>query len=208
VQLFKDSNSTDYQESFVLSVLKEKQNGFYLELGSAWPKKESNTYLLETVYNWQGIGFEIDKDLVEEYRSVRKNPVIHTDAMTFDYRKHFKENNVPKQIDYLQMDLHPAYSTLQALRQLPLDEYRFSVITYEHNRWWDEGLHKYIQEESQRILKSYGYTLVVENLLDKTNPLEDWWVDPNSVPRENYSNMMSKNKFYRHLLDKYLVPNE
>lgn len=208
MQLFKDSNSTDYQESFVLSVLKEKQNGFYLELGSAWPKKESNTYLLETVYNWQGIGFEIDKDLVEEYRSVRKNPVIHTDAMTFDYRKHFKENNVPKQIDYLQMDLHPAYSTLQALRQLPLDEYRFSVITYEHNRWWDEGLHKYIQEESQRILKSYGYTLVVENLLDKTNPLEDWWVDPNSVPRENYSNMMSKNKFYRHLLDKYLVPNE
>ncbi len=204
MQLFKDSNSTDYQESFVLSVLKEKQDGFYLELGSAWPKKENNTYLLETVYNWQGIGFEIDKDLVEEYRSVRKNPVIHTDAMTFDYRKYFKENNVPKQIDYLQMDLHPAYSTLQALRQLPLDEYRFSVITYEHNRWWDEGLHKHIQEESQRILKSYGYTLVVENLLDKTRPLEDWWIDPNAVARENYEKMISKNKFYRHLLDKYL----
>jgi hypothetical protein len=204
MQLFKDSNSTDYQESFVLSVLKEKRDGFYLELGSAWPKKENNTYLLETAYNWQGIGFEIDKDLVDEYRSLRKNPVIHTDAMTFDYRKHFKENNVPKQIDYLQMDLHPAYSTLQALRQLPLDQYRFSVITYEHNRWWDEGLHKHIQEESQRILKSYGYTLVVENLLDKTKPLEDWWIDPNAVPYENYSKMVSKNKFYRHLLDKYL----
>lgn len=204
MQLFKDSNSKDYQESFVLSVLKEKQNGFYLELGSAWPKQESNTYLLETAYNWQGIGFEIDKDLVEEYRSVRKNPVVHTDATTFDYRKYFKENNVPRQIDYLQMDLHPAYSTLQALRQLPLDEYRFSVITYEHNRWWDEDLHKYIQEESQRIFKSYGYTLVVENLLDRTNPLEDWWIDPNAVPYENYSKMISKNKFYRHLLDKYL----
>ena len=102
------------------------------------------------------------------------------------------------------MDLHPAYSTLQALRQLPLDEYRFSVITYEHNRWWDEGLHKHIQEESQRILKSYGYTLVVENLLDKNKPLEDWWIDPNAIPHENYSNMISKNKFYRHLLDKYL----
>lgn len=208
MQLFKDSNSKDYQESFVLSVLKEKQNGFYLELGSAWPKKESNTYLLETAYSWQGIGFEIDKELVDEYRSVRKNPVVHTDATTFDYRKYFKENNVPKQIDYLQMDLHPAYSTLQALRQLPLDEYRFSVITYEHNRWWDEGLHKYIQEESQRIFKSYGYTLVVENLLDRTNPLEDWWIDPNAVPYENYSSMISKNKFYRHLLDKYLVKND
>ncbi len=204
MQLFKDSNSKDYQESFVLSVLKEKRNGFYLELGSAWPKKENNTYLLETVYDWRGIGFEIDKGLIDEYRSVRKNPVVHTDATTFDYRKYFKENNVPKQIDYLQMDLHPAYSTLQALRQLPLDEYRFSVITYEHNRWWDETLHKYIQEESQRIFKSYGYTLVVENVLDATRPLEDWWIDPNSVPHENYYKMISKNKYYRHLLDKYL----
>lgn len=204
MKLFKDSNSTDYQESFVLSVLKEKRNGFYLELGSAWPKKENNTYLLETVYDWQGIGFEIEKDLVEEYRSIRKNPVIHCDARTFDYRSYFQENNIPKQIDYLQMDLHPALSTLEALRQLPLDEYRFSVITYEHNRWWDEDLHKQIQEESQEIFKKYGYFLVVENLLDRVNPLEDWWVDPNSVPYENYSKMISKNKYYRHLLDKYL----
>lgn len=204
MQLYKDSNSTDYQESFVLSVLKEKRNGFYLELGSAWPKKENNTYLLETVYNWQGIGFEIDEELVKEYKSVRKNPVIQGDARKLDYRSILKEYNAPKQIDYLQMDLHPALSTLEALKQLPLDEYRFSVITYEHNRWWDEDLHKYIQEESQRILKEYGYFLVVENLLDKVNPLEDWWIDPTVVPYENYSKMISKNKYYRHLLDKYL----
>lgn len=204
MQLYKDSNSTDYQESFVLSVLKEKHNGFYLELGSAWPKKENNTYLLETVYNWQGIGFEIDEELVKEYRSVRKNPVIQGDARKLDYRSILKEHDAPKQIDYLQMDLHPALSTLEALKQLPLDEYRFSVITYEHNRWWDEDLHKYIQEESQRILKEHGYFLVVENLLDKVNPLEDWWIDPTVVPYENYSKMISKNKYYRHLLDKYL----
>lgn len=204
MRLFKDSNSTDYQESFVLSVLNEKRNGFYLEFGSAWPKKENNTYLLETQYDWNGIGFEIEPDLVQEYREVRKNPVIQGDARDIDYKTLFKEYNVPKQIDYLQMDLHPALTTLEALRKLPLDEYRFSVITYEHNRWWDEDLHKKIQEESQEIFKSYGYTLVVENLLDKVNPLEDWWVDPNMVPYENYCKMISKNKYYRHLLDKYI----
>jgi hypothetical protein len=183
MRLFKDSNSTDYQ---------------------AWPKKESNTYLLETAYDWQGIGFEIDSELVKEYREIRSNPVIEGDARTIDYRALFKEHNVPKQIDYLQMDLHPALTTLEALKQLPLDEYRFSVITYEHNRWWDEDLHKYIQEESQRIFKEHGYFLVVENLLDRVNPLEDWWIDPTVVPYENYSKMISKNKYYRHLLDKYL----
>lgn len=204
MRLFKDSNSTDYQESFVLSVLGEKRNGFYLEFGSAWPKKENNTYLLETQYDWSGIGFEIEPDLVQEYKEVRRNPVIQGDARNIDYRVLFKEYNVPKQIDYLQMDLHPASTTLEALKQLPLDEYRFSVITYEHNRWWDEDLHKYIQEESQRIFKEHGYFLVVENLLDRVNPLEDWWIDPNVVPYENYSKMISKNKYYRHLLDKYL----
>lgn len=204
MKLFENSNSKDYQESFVLNVLKEKNNGFYLELGSAWPKKENNTYLLETQYNWSGIGFEIDENLVNEYRQVRKNPVIHTDARYFDYESYFQENNVPKQIDYLQMDLHPALSTFEALQKLPLDKYRFSVITYEHNRWWDEDLHKYIQEESQKIFKKHGYFLVVENVLDRINQLEDWWVDPNVVPYENYSNLICKNKYYKYLLDQYL----
>lgn len=202
MKLIKNSNSVDYQESFVLNVLKEKRNGFYLELGSAWPIKENNTYLLETIYNWKGIGFEIEKNLAIQYSSIRKNPVINTNAISFDYKKYFKENNVPKQIDYLQMDLHPAYSTLHALRNLPLDEYRFSVITYEHNLWHGDNLHINIQKESQQILKSHGYVLVIENVEEFNGPFEDWWIDPTVVPYENYSNVIGKNIYYKDIFVK------
>ena len=202
MKLIKNSNSLDYQESFVLNVLNEKRNGFYLELGSAWPVKQNNTYLLETVYGWDGIGFEIEKKLAEEYAAIRKNKIINTNAISFDYKKYFKENNVPRQIDYLQMDLHPAYNTLHALRNLPLDEYRFSVITYEHNVWRGDDLHINIQKESQAILKSYGYFLAIENVEEDSGPFEDWWIDPTSTLYENYSHVVGKNKHYKDIFIK------
>ena len=43
----------------------------------------------------------------------------------------FLRKNYPKQIDYLSLDIDPSEATLAALKKLPLDEYRFSVITYE-----------------------------------------------------------------------------
>ena len=61
---------------------------------------------------------------------------------------------------------------------MPLDDYRFSVITYETD------LYRYggdIQDEQIDILKSYGYDLVVRNVANEQNPYEDWWVDPNVV---------------------------
>lgn len=42
-------------------------------------------------------------------------------------------DDASSQLDYLQMDIHPAEATLEALKALPMDKYRFSVITYEHN---------------------------------------------------------------------------
>ena len=44
--LFEESSSA-YQDKFVCKILKNKQNGTFLEIGSAWPKKYSNTYILE-----------------------------------------------------------------------------------------------------------------------------------------------------------------
>ena len=53
----------------------------------------------------------------------------------------FKKGIIRKQIDYLSLDIDPSEATLAALKKLPLDDYRFSVITYETeglsswNRW-------------------------------------------------------------------------
>jgi hypothetical protein len=186
---YKKSNSQAHQESFVLNVLNEKKNGYYVELGAGWPVKNSNTYLLETKYGWKGVSFENGKKRVKKYNQKRKNKTLLQDAITFDYLKYFYDNNFPKQIDYLQMDIHPAEDTLLALKNIPLDRYRFSVITYEHNGYQN----KQNQIDSQRILKQYGYKLVVEGLMLNDGVwYEDWWVDPLAVDYESYKEFIAE----------------
>jgi hypothetical protein len=182
MKIFEGSNSQAGQESFVLNSLKEKTNGYYIEIGSNDPFAWSNTYLLETKYNWSGLAFEIEQNLVDSYNNIRKNKCIQADATSFDYLKYFKENNVPKQIDYLQLDIEPARQTLQALYALPLTEYRFSVITFEHDLYADPN-NALIKAESEGVLNALGYVMVVENVTDGNDhrPFEDWWIDPSVV---------------------------
>ena len=89
--------------------------------------------------------------------------------------------HLPKQIDYLQVDIEPAQQTLNALLQLPHDDYRFSVITYESDIYRDGPD---CQEEAMKFLESHGYELVVRNVANEGNPYEDWYVDPQIVDAE------------------------
>ena len=193
------SNSQAHQESFVLTTLDFKRNGFYLELGSAWPIRNSNTYLLETQYEWSGLSIENDPERVELFNSSsRKNKCVQADGVTFDYAAYFAANGFPPQLDYLQMDLHPASVTLDALINLPLDRYRFSTITYEHNGYRDPP-HQEIKRRSQEILLSQGYLLVAEDLTLKFQGMdrayEVWYVDPSSVPASGYHDIFSKGAY-------------
>jgi hypothetical protein len=199
-KIISGSNSQASQESFVLSVLKEKTNGFYVELGGGWAQKNSNTYLLESKYGWTGVSFENDPIRAYAYNLTRKNKTLAVDARTFDYEKYFIENNYPRHIDYLQMDIHPASSTLEALKAIPLSKYRFSVITYEHNGYKD-SFHKSIQEESQRILLDLGYVLVVENVIFQDIAYEDWWIDPRSIAYKDYEMFISNNILHTELFE-------
>jgi hypothetical protein len=171
----KNNYSQAFQDMFVLSILDGKKNGTYVEIGGDHGVIISNTYLLETEFDWKGVSFEIDRSKVEGYNSIRDNKCICADAIQFDYKKFFKENNYPKQIDYLQVDIEPAWQTLNALKALPLDEYRFSVITYETDLYKDGPD---AGEEAMEILLSRGYELVVRNVANQNNPYEDWYVDP------------------------------
>jgi hypothetical protein len=157
-----------------------KRNGVYVELGADLPRIINNTYLLETEFDWAGVSFEYDAEKVAFFNTIRRNKCICTDATTFDYKFLFQERNYPKQIDYLQLDLDPAEGTLAALKHLPLDDYRFTAITYETDVY-RAGAD--VQDEEIEYLKSYGYELVVRNVANEGNPYEDWWVDPNVVDR-------------------------
>ena len=173
--------SQSFQDVFVLTMLQGKKNGVYVEVGADQPRVISNTYLLESEFDWSGVSFELDGDKVIYFNSIRRNKCICADASTYDYKFLFDERNYPKQIDYLQLDIDPAEGTLNALKALPLDDYRFTVITYETDVY-SSGAD--IQDEQIKILESHGYQLVSKNVKCEGNPYEDWWVDPAIVSED------------------------
>ena len=173
--------SQSMQDMFVLSMLNGKRNGVYVEIGADQPRVISNSYLLEKDFDWAGVSFELDGDKVIYFNSIRRNKCLCEDATTYDYKFLFEDRNFPKQIDYLQLDIDPAEGTLAALKTLPLDDYRFSVITYETDVY-SSGAD--IQDEQIEILESHGYQLVAKNVKCEGNPYEDWWIDP-AIVSEN-----------------------
>ena len=173
--------SQSMQDMFVLSMLDGKRDGVYVEIGADQPRVISNTYLLENNFDWSGVSFELDADKVAFFNTIRKNKCLCEDATLYDYKSIFEERNYPKQIDYLQLDIDPAEGTLRALKALPLDDYRFSVITYETDVY-SSGAD--IQDEQIEILESHGYQLVAKNVKCEGNPYEDWWIDPAIVSED------------------------
>lgn len=170
-----NSHSQEGQESFVINQLKGKRAGYYVEIGGHHATELSNTYLLETQYNWSGVSLEIVKHKAELYNKTRKNPCLAVDATTYDLESYFIENEWPKQIDYLQVDIDPASDTLAALLNMP-KEYRFSIITFEHDNYISPKNAKY-QLAAYDFLSSQGYKRVVQNMKN----LEDWYVDQNVI---------------------------
>lgn len=172
------SYSQAHQDLFVRMMLSFKKSGYYLEIGAAEPKQSNNTYILESKEEWLGLSFDIEQDLVDEFNKQRKNPCICADATTFDFKKALTENNFPKQIDYLSLDIDPAEITYDALKNIPHNEFRFSVITYEHD-FYTSGAEYMLK--SRDFLKSLGYIRVVSNVKVCGRDFEDWYVDPNVI---------------------------
>ena len=167
-----------YQDMFVLTMLNNPTHGTYLEIGSADPYYGNNTALLEQL-GWNGISIDIDENFVNLFAQNRKNTVIHTDATKADYDDILTRLN-SNVIDYLQIDCDPPTVSYAALTKIPFWNYKFKVITFEHDAYVDET--NSIREKSRKYLESFGYELVVSNIApDDHSPYEDWWVHPDFV---------------------------
>lgn len=175
-------------DSFALHILDYKKNGYYVEMGSAHPIKGNTTYRMENEFDWKGVGFDIDEASAKEYNSIRKNPCLLQDATKFNFLKYFEENNFPKQIDYLQIDIEspmepngrphePLGQPLLGLIALPLTQYRFSIISFEHE-FMNHYKNAALRDAQREILDSLGYSLICKI------GHEDWWVDPTVFSRE------------------------
>lgn len=200
------SYSQMMQDMFILSILNGKKNGTYLEIGSADPYHGSNTYLLETGFNWSGIGLDIKQDLVDKYNNDRINKTILQDGITADYNKILGEltpgNNV---VDYLQLDAEPASTTFQILLKIPFDNYKFRVITYEHDYYAD--ITQSYRDLSREYLQKLGYKLIVNDICadkEKRCSFEDWWVHPELIDSGTLSIMLNNDTSTNKYVTEYM----
>jgi hypothetical protein len=149
------------QDKLVLTYLKNKKNGYFMDIGCCYPKYINNTYLLEKDYSWDGISIDI-VDFVEPngetWSDCRDTIHVIEDALKINYKKLLSDYNAPKVIDYLSMDLEPPSLTLECLDLIPFDEYQFNFISFEVD-FGREGYEQRI-EKSRTIFEKNGYVYV------------------------------------------------
>lgn len=173
------------QDFFVRSCLKNKRNGVFVEIGSNDPIKINNTFLLETKYNWSGIMVEYDKKWLEKYKKIRPNSHhIINDATKIDWVNTFKDLNIPKNIDYLQIDLEvnnkSTIDCLENINKQIMNDYKFAVVTFEHDIY--RGDYFDTRKRSREIFNERGYTRVFSDVKNgEIYPFEDWYIHPELV---------------------------
>jgi len=167
--------SAMYQDLFVLTMLNGKRNGTFLEIGCGDPVAGSNTKLLEE-WGWTGLAFDIDSGLSERFLVQRECSFSAADATRLDFNE-----LIVHDYDYLQIDIEPPLDSFRVLLRIPLDRYRFAIITFEHDDYRDLGT----RQRSRAYLRSHGYLLVVGDIaINDYEACEDWWVHPELVEPE------------------------
>ena len=186
-----ESFSQAYQDLFVRLMTNFKTEGTYVEIGAGHPQDSNNTYILERDLQWSGLSVEINHDLCSVFSKIRRNMCLQADAAKVDFESLLVRSNLPKQIDYLSIDIEPANVTLQALKKLPLTEFRFSVITFEHDFYTDGPS---VMNEARQIFDKHGYKRVASNVKSFGRDFEDWYVDPRTVHEFAYGPFLSEGK--------------
>ena len=198
--------SAQQQDEFAANMLEFKKNGTYVDIGSADSENCNNSYFFESL-DWKGICIESDSKYNNTYDK-RNCVYLNADALKVDYKSLFEENNMPNEIDYLSLDIDSASYT--ALTLLPLDEYKFKVITIEHDFYLHEGVHR---DKQRAYLISKGYEMICEDVLveqsrnnpPKTTvePFEDWWIYPGLLNDELVNKIRGSKEYPSDIIAKF-----
>ena len=195
-------NGQILQDKFVINILKHKKNGYFLEIGCYLPLWINNTYTLEKEYNWKGISIDIDKEIIPFWKEKKRNSkLIIKDSIEIDYIKILNENNFPKNIDYLQIDLEVSnkstLNTLEKLNKTIMNNYKFAVITFEHDIY--RGDFHNTRNISRDILNNRGYILLfpdVKSYENNNGQFEDWWVHPDLIDNNLIKNLVTNHSLH------------
>lgn len=202
-----ETQSLAGQSVFVGKVLKSKKNGFFVDLGAGDPVSYNNTVTLENIFGWKGLLIENGSDgegIAHAYDHYRKNSSYALgDTTTMDYASVFVKNAVPKNVDYLSVNLTVSDGTeIKSLEKLSevFDKYKFATVTFKHDFY--NGDHFNTLEQSRQIFNAAGYKLVFPDVSNDGNQFNDWYVYPALVDM-NYVNgiIQTESMDYKAIID-------
>ena len=70
------------EEVIIRDFFQDSREGFFVDVGCAWPKKDSNTYYLEAELGWSGIGIDALPEYAQPWRNKRRNSKFFNYAVT------------------------------------------------------------------------------------------------------------------------------
>ena len=144
---------------------------------------------------------EYDRSFLQSYINNRPNSIhIIDDATKINYKNIFTINNVPLNMDYLQIDLEvengSTIETLEKLDKEVLDTYKFATITFEHDIY--RSNYKDTRQKSREIFEKRGYYSIFKDIHGDGYPFEDWYVHPDLVDMEYIKQVQTNNnKYYK-----------
>jgi FkbM family methyltransferase len=182
------------QEVWVRSMLSNKRNGFFLDIGAYDGVESSNTYYLEKELGWSGICIESNPNYFPKLQSTRSSICVNKAVMNYKGLASFNgintyahengansvecdflhniliENNSPKIIDYASFDIEG--HEFSVLESFPFQIWNINLMTIEHNLYLvgDGPKNKIFN-----LLSSLGYARVVDNVCCPQGPYEDWY---------------------------------
>lgn len=189
------------QDLWVLEMLNNKKNGYFLDVGAYDGIKYSNSLLLEKDFDWTGLLIEAHPNNFDTLKNNRKNTlvpyavsdyngkiifenecgtgskVVEKNGLSIDcitFEKMFEMYNVPNYIDYISLDIEGM--EYLSLTKFPFDKYKFKLLTVEHNLYMSGSENK---EKIKDILLKNGYLIYRENVSHNELPFEDWYINPN-----------------------------
>jgi len=190
-----NSQARENQDRFVVAVLDGKKNGTYVEVGGYLPIEWNNTFMLENEFGWTGISLELFEKFSSQWNGIRSNPCITCDATTTDLNSLIEENNLPKVIDFLQLDIDPASSTFKVLENIDFDKHSFRIITFEHDVYRGEDTIE-IRNKSREILQGHGYTLLIPDVSHGDLKFEDWYIKEDLMPSDTWKKFINVNPVF------------
>ena len=192
------------QDKLVDFIFKNKENGFFIDIGAQDPEDLNNTSFFEKYRNWNGVAIEKASMWNDKWAnsSRKKTLYINNDARSIDYKSILRDNSLDV-VDYISLDLEPPQVTFDVLKNIITQNIKFKVMTFEVDAYRSED----VKNRSRELLSSNGYELKYElyftdNTL-KNAHVDDVWINKDYIKDFNFLNISCNKLEFNFILNEF-----